>query len=91
MAIRIGRREFVVALLGAAAWPFAALGRSIMTPSFSVRRHLLFAGALGTILVTTSWPLIAQQRSEPPPPWAQGRPAQEGAAMKLAEAYGLTV
>ncbi len=55
-----------------------------MTHSFAVRRHLLFAGALGTILVTTSWPLMAQQAPAAPPPWAQGRPAQEGAAMNLA-------
>jgi len=55
-----------------------------MTRSFAVRRHLLFAGALGTILVTTSWPLMAQQAPAAPPPWAQGRPAQEGAAMNLA-------
>jgi glucose/arabinose dehydrogenase len=65
-----------------------------MTRSSAVRRHLLFAGALGTLLVATSWPLVAQQppaltapvaeSPAPPPPWAQGRPAQEGAAMKLA-------
>ena len=60
-----------------------------MTRSSAVRRHLLFASALGTILVGTSWPLVAQQSttSAPPtaapapaatptapPPWAQGRP-----------------
>jgi glucose/arabinose dehydrogenase len=50
-----------------------------MTCSSAARRHLLFAGALGTILVGTSWPPAAQA----PPPWAQGRPAQ-GAAMNLA-------
>jgi hypothetical protein len=55
-----------------------------MTPSFPVRKHLFLAGALGAILLTTSWPLLAQQTPEAPPPWAQGRPAQPGAAMNLA-------
>src|SRR6516164_6136795 len=43
-------------------------GRSIMTRSSAVCRHVLFAGALGTILVATSWPLVAQQPTASPPP-----------------------
>ena len=39
-----------------------------MTRSSAVRRHLLFSGALGTILVATSWPLAAQQSTGSPPP-----------------------
>jgi hypothetical protein len=57
----------------------------------SIRRSLLFAGTIASLVV--AWPLAAQQppapttaapTAEAPPPWAQGRPAQEGAAMKLA-------
>ena len=57
----------------------------------STRRSLLLAGTIGSLVVV--WPLAAQQppaptapapTAEAPPPWAQGRPAQEGAAMKLA-------
>ena len=39
-----------------------------MTRSSAVCRHLLFSGALGTILVATSWPLAAQQSTGSPPP-----------------------
>ena len=39
-----------------------------MTRSSAVCRHVLFAGALGTILVATSWPLVAQQPTASPPP-----------------------
>jgi hypothetical protein len=39
-----------------------------MTRSPAVRRHMLFAGALGTILVATSWPLVAQQSTGSPSP-----------------------
>jgi hypothetical protein len=38
-----------------------------MTRSSAVCRHLLFAGALGIILVATSWPLVAQQSTGSPP------------------------
>jgi glucose/arabinose dehydrogenase len=39
-----------------------------MTRSSAVCRNLLFSGALGTILVATSWPLVAQQSTGSPPP-----------------------
>jgi len=52
----------------------------------STRRSLLLAGTIGGFVV--AWPLAAQQPPAPtadaPPPWAQGRPTQEGGAMKLA-------
>ena len=38
-----------------------------MTHSRAVRRHLLLAGALVTIVGATSWPLMAQQGASSPP------------------------
>src|SRR6266705_2908538 len=56
-----------------------ARGRTIMTTRTSSRLGLLRAGTVGT-LVVAGWPALAQQApasSEPPPPWAQGRPSPE--------------
>ena len=39
-----------------------------MTHSSALRRHLLFAGAFGTILIATCWPLVAQQSTNSAPP-----------------------
>jgi len=50
-----------------------------MTTRTSSRLGLLLAGTVGT-LVVAGWPALAQQApasSEPPPPWAQGRPSPE--------------
>jgi glucose/arabinose dehydrogenase len=40
-----------------------------------VRQHLLFAAALGAILVATSWPLVAQQSTSPAPGATTATPA----------------
>ena len=48
-----------------------------MTLLSAARRSLLAAGTVGA-LVVAGWPALAQQTpaaAEPPPPWAQGRPA----------------
>ncbi len=37
-----------------------------MSGSWLLRRHVLFAGALGTVLVATSWPVLAQQPAASP-------------------------
>ncbi len=50
-----------------------------MTTRTSSRLGLLLAGTVGT-LVVAGWPALAQQApasSDPPPPWAQGRPSPE--------------
>ena len=56
------------------------------------RNLLLLAGTIATLAVAVCpagaqqppAPTTAAPTAEAPPPWAQGRPAQEGAAMKLA-------
>src|SRR6516162_6414690 len=54
-------------------------GRTIMTTGSSSKFGPLLGGAICT-LVVANWPALAQPAttpSEPPPPWAQGRPSAD--------------